>query len=572
MAIAENKQLNIELALLLLPLGRAFDELTSNNMTQIFSSFVPEIYLAQAQVLSPFQQIGSSLGTDLGSSLLNVLKALVILIVGWIISNIVKGIIKGILNATDIDNRIASWVTGQRGGNTFPVEEWIANLFCWLVRLFAIVAFLNALQLETVSAPLNSLLNQITSFIPQIIGAAILVAVAWVVATLVKTIAVRALSGFNLDRKLGDSMGDSSDLGVTNTIGDALYWFIFLLFLPAILSTLELNGTLSPVQGMLDEFLAALPNIFKAVAIGVIGWFVARIVSKITTSFLTAAGADRVGARFGIRPTGEQQSLSGIIGTLVFVLILIPFAISALEALQISAISDPATDMLQQVFNLLPKLFSAALVLGFFYIAGRFVSELVSSILASVGFDNFLDWLGISTSSTPSTTTTTTEYTTTEQATVLQTDPVGSKTPSEYVGVVVLVGIMLIGSVSAVNILGIPALVDVINVIMAIAGQVLVAVLFFGVGLFFANLAYKLIIGSGMSNSRLLAQAARIAILALVGAMSLSRLGVAPDIVNLAFGLLLGGVAVAIALAFGLGGREVAKENLRSWVNSMKNE
>ena len=61
-----------------------------------------------------------------------------------------------------------------------------------------------------------------------------------------------------------------------------------------------------------------------------------------------------------------------------------------------------------------------------------------------------------------------------------------------------------------------------------------------------------------------------IAILALVGAMSLNRLGVAPDIVNLAFGLLLGGVAVAIALAFGLGGREVAKETLVTYGRTLK--
>lgn len=540
-------------------------------MTHILNSFPPDLFLAQ--IASPFEQIGSNLGTDLGSSLLNVLKAVIILIVGWIVSGIVKNIVKGLLNATDIDNRIASWVTGQRGGESPPVEEWIANLFCWLIRLFAIVAFLNALNLQVVSAPLNSLLNQITSFIPQMIGAAIIVGVAWIIATLVKTLATRALSSFNIDRKLGETMGDSSDFAISDTIGDALYWFVFLLFLPMILSTLQLDGTLTPVQGMVDELLGAIPNIIKAIAIALVGWFVSKIVSRIVTSFLAATGVDSFGSRVGLKASGGQKPLSGIIGTVVFVLILIPFAISALEALQIASISDPATDMLNQVFALLPKLFSAGLVLGFFYIAGQFVSELVSNLLASVGFDNFLDWLGISTSQPGVTPTPTSDFIDTEQATVLQTeDSTSTKTPSEYVGLIVLVGIMLIGTLSAVNILGIPALVSVIEEIMEIAGKVLVAVLFFGVGLYFANLAYRLILNSGTSQGGFLAQSARIAILALVGAMSLNRLGVAPDIVNLAFGLLLGGVAVAIALAFGLGGREVAKESLRSWINSFKNE
>ena len=116
----------------------------------------------------------------------------------------------------------------------------------------------------------------------------------------------------------------------------------------------------------------------------------------------------------------------------------------------------------------------------------------------------------------------------------------------------------------------IPALEDVFRVILAIAGQVLIGIVVFGIGLYLANLAFKLILSSGTSQSRLLAQSARVAIITLVGAMALNRMGIAPNIVNLAFGLILGGIAVAIALAFGLGGREVAREELKSWVGSFK--
>lgn len=547
-------------------------------MTHILNNFPLDLSLYLAQATSPLDQINSNLLPDLGTSLLNLLKGLLILIVGWLIASLIKKVVKGILNATDIDNRIAAWVTGQRGGTSLPIEEWIASLVFWLVILFVVVAFLNALDLSAVSGPLNSFLEQVTNFIPKIIGAAILIAIAWVVATLVKTLATRALSAFDLDRKLGGSMGDdSSNLALSDTIGNALYWFVFLLFLPAILSTLDLDGTLTPVQGMLDELLAILPNILGAIVLGFVGWFVSKIVGRLVTNLLAATGIDRVGERFGIRATGGQKPLSGIIGTIVFVLILIPFAISALETLSIEAISDPATDMLNQVFDLIPKLFAAGLVLAFFYAAGQFVSDLISNVLTSIGFNNFLDWLGISAPpSRPATTTTTIGAEdfadTTEQATVLQTDSPTSKTPSEFVGTIALVAIMAVGTLTAVDILNIPALEAVIGVILEIAGQVLIGIIVFGIGLYLANLAYNLILGSGTSQSKLLAQAARITIIILVGAMALNSIGVAPSIVNLAFGLILGGIAVAMALAFGLGGREVAKESLRSWVNSFKNE
>ena len=534
-------------------------------MTHLLSSLASESSLVLAQ--TPWwDSTISNLGTDFGSSILNVLKAIIILIVGWIISGIAKSIIKRILNATDIDNRIAAWVTGQRGGESLPIEDWIADLFCWLIRLFVIVAFLNALDLEAVSAPLNSLLDQVTRFIPQIIGAGILLGVAWVLATLAKTIVIRGLGAFKLDEKLEAATGDGTDFSLGETIGNVLYWFIFLLFLPAVLSTLQLDGTLAPVQGMMDKVLGSLPHILEALLIAAVFWLVAKIVSRIVTGLLSATGIDSIGEKIGLTASAGRPTLSSLIGTIVLVIILIPGIISALEKLQIEAISKPATDMLNEVFGLLPNLFSAGVILVIFYIIGQFISDLVANFLSDVGFDNVFEWLGI-TSPEPEEIV---ELESTEQPTVLQPDSVSTKTPSQFAGLILFVAIMLFAIKEALSLLGNSALEEIVGVLIELAGQVVIAGIFFAIGLFIANWVYKLIIASGTNQANLLAQAARAIILIFVGAMALSRIGVAPDIVNLAFGLLLGAVAVAIALAFGLGGRDVAKEQLRSWVNSIK--
>ena len=552
-------------------------------MTQILSniSSLDPLLLAQA---GPIQQIQSQLGVNLGESLLGLLKAIVIFVVGWIIASIIKGVVKKILNSTDIDNKIAAAVTGQRGGTSFPIESWIATLIFWIIMLFVIIAALNALQLQAVSAPLNSLLDQVFVFIPRLLSAAALLGVAWVVATVVKTIVTRGLGALNIEQRMGLTSSDTGDFSLTDTLGNALYWFIFLLFLPAVLNALQLNGTLEPIQGMLNEILALLPNILGAVIIAAVFWFVANIVKRIVSNLLAATGVDNIGRKAGLGAGGRGQSLSSIIGTIVFVLILIPGIISALEQLQISAISEPATDMLNQVLDLLPKVFAAGVVLALFYFAGQFVSEFVTNILTNIGFNNLLQWLGIS-STAPDTSVpfetspldepidmgTGATGLGTDQPTRIQTEPtMGSKTPSELVGLLCLVGIMLVATLTAVDILGIPALEDVFRIILAIAGQVLIGVVVFAIGLYLANLAYNLILSSGTSQSRLLAQSARIAIITLVGAMALNRMGIAPNIVNLAFGLILGGIAVAIALAFGLGGREVAREELKSWVSSFR--
>ncbi len=549
-------------------------------MTHILSNISSLDPLLLAQTTGADRFLESQLGINLGVSVLALIKAIIILIVGWIIASIIKAVVKKVLNSTDIDNKLAAAITGQRGGESIPIENWLANLFFWLIMLFVIIAALNALNLQAVSAPLNTLLDQITGFIPKILGAAFLLGIAWIVATLVKTLVTRGLGALNIEERLGLDSASSADFSLTDTLGNALYWFIFLLFLPSVLNALQLDGTLQPVQGMLDEILAMLPNILGAVIIGLVFWFVANIVKRIVTNLLAATGVDNIGRKFGFSGTAGRQSLSSVIGTVVFVLILIPGIISALEQLQIRAISAPATDMLNQVLDLLPKVFAAGLVLAFFYVAGQFVSEFITNILTSIGFNNLLQWLGIS-STTPGTSATpggaeplpepTELGMGTEQPTMIQTEPtVGSKTPSELVGLLSLVGIMLVATLTAVDILGIPALEDVFRVVLAIAAQVLVGLVVFAIGLYLANLAFNLILSTGTSQSRFLAQAARIAILTLVGAMALNRMGIAPNIVNLAFGLILGGIAVAIALAFGLGGREVAKEELRSWVSSFK--
>lgn len=130
---------------------------------------------------------------------------------------------------------------------------------------------------------------------------------------------------------------------------------------------------------------------------------------------------------------------------------------------------------------------------------------------------------------------------------------------------------MLFATVAAVNILNIPALTMLVTGIVVVLGRILAGVIIFAIGLYLANLAFNIITSSGNPQARILGQVTRIAIITLVTAMALQQIGVAPDIVNLAFGLLLGAIAVAIALAFGLGSRDLAREQVQEWLESFKN-
>ncbi|NEN97785.1 MAG: mechanosensitive ion channel [Moorea sp. SIO3I7] len=505
---------------------------------------------------------------DGGTTLLNVVKAIAILVIGLILAKIAAGITKAVLNRTNIDNNIAQWATGgQSGTQPPPIEQWLSGAVFWIIIVFTVVAVLETLKLDTVSGPLNSFLDTILGFLPSVFGAAILLGVAWLLGTIVKMIVVRTLNALNIDQRLGEQVGDAgtSQFSLAQTIGNALYYLIFLLFLPSVLETLGLQGTLDPVLSMLGEIWGIVPNIGAAIAIGAIGWFIAQLVQRLVTSFLTAAGTNQLGERFGLSSSGGR-SLAGIIGTIVYVLILIPVATAALNALQIQAISGPSIAMLSQVTNTIPKLFAAAGILAVFYVIGQFVSDLVTNVLTDLGFNNLFNWLGFSTSA-PSTTDQTTDETAESET---PQNPLTSRTPSELAGLLVLIGIMIAGIVAATDVLQIPALTDIVGGVGFIGARVLSGLVVLAIGLFLANFAFNLITGSGARQSNILAQVARIAIIAFSLALGLQQMGIAPDIVNLAFGLLLGAIAVAIALAFGLGGRDVAGEQVREWLDSFK--
>lgn len=527
----------------------------------------------------------AGLGLNLGTSLVDLVKAILVLVFGLVIASIAAAITRGILNRTNIDNRIARLVTGSQSAESPPVEKIISSVVFWLVMLFAIVAFLQTLKLTAVSGPLNSLLEQVTQFLPKLGGAAILLGVAWLLATVTKLVVTRGLRTLRLDERLGQQVGgtattaEPNQFTLTDTLANALYWFIFLLFLPLILDTLHLQQALGPVNNLLNQILSALPNILNALIIGAAGWLLAQVVRRIVTNLLSAAGTDQLGARFGISRRTGGQSLSGLIGTIVYVLILIPTAIAALNALRIDAISGPAISMLTQILNAIPQIFTAGLILVFAYVLGQFVSDLVTNILTSIGFNNIFYWLGLQSTPAPRTQSVKPPRPapevgvspTTGEATVLQDTPVATRTPSELAGLVVLVGILLFATVAATDVLNIPALTAIISGIVTISGRILGGLVVFAIGLYLANLAFNLITSSGSPQARILGQTARIAIIALVSAMALQQMGIASDIVNLAFGLLLGAVAVAIALAFGLGSRDIAADQVREWLSSFKN-
>ncbi len=352
-----------------------------------------------------------------------------------------------------------------------------------------------------------------------------------------------------MEERLGRLAGMEEDerVPLSQTLGEAIYWLVFLLFLPAVLGALAVEGLLEPVQGMIDQILSFLPNMFAAGLLLAVGWFAARIVQRIVSNLLASLGADRLSDQVGLGQVLGEKKLSGLVGLVVYVLILVPVLIAALNALALDAITRPASDMLSAILVAVPSVLAAGLLVGIAYLVGRVVAGLITSLLTGFGFDAVLTWLGLG-----------------------REPGKGERTPSEIAGYLVLVAIMLFASIEAMDLVGFEVLAALVAQFTVFGGQIVLGLIVLAIGLFLANLAARTIEASGAEQAGLLALVARGSILVLAGTMALRQTGIAQDIVNLAFAMVGGAIAVAAALAFGLGSRDVAGEEVERWVKSLR--
>lgn len=480
----------------------------------------------------------------------NLLGALAILILGWLIALAVSKIIQTLLGKTTLDDRVAKMIAGEEKAKKIEIEKGIAKGVFYIIMLFVIVAFFQTLGITIITEPLNRLLNQLFEFAPKLLGAGILLLVAWVLATVVRHVVSRALRATKLDERLGKEAGveEEKKMPLTKSLGDAIFWLILLLFLPGVLGALGMKDLLEPIRNMLNKILEFLPNILTAGIIFVVGWFIARIVQRIVTSLLSAAGAEKLGEKAGLTKVVGNKGISDLIGMIVYILILIPVLTAALNALALDAITQPASNMLNMIFGALPLIFTATLVLVIAYIVGRVISGLVSNILAGIGFNNIFVLLGLQ----------------------KETPAESAQTPSAIAGSLVLILTMFFATVEASRLLGFDTLSELVSQFMVFAGHIILGLVIFGLGLYIANLVSQKVIGSGSSQAGLLALAAKVSIMALAGAMALRQMGLANEIISLAFGLLFGAAAVAVAIAFGIGGREIAARKLEEWTHTKK--
>ena len=485
----------------------------------------------------------------IANALPSVIKATILLVAFWIIALLVGAGVSKLLALTKLDDRAKrDWgMEGfLRGGEEQPrsLARLVGSIVKWVILLFGFVAFFNALNLQMVAGPLQNIADKIVGVIPNLLKAAVILLVYWAVAAVVRMAVTKGLDAVKFDARTGKYFPTREVKGVqvgpSALVGRLLFYVILLFGIPPFLQALGQQALVAPLQQMLGKTLAFLPNIVAAVIIVFVGGIIATIVREVVTNFLAAAGADSGAERLGFGRIFGDKKLSGVVGVIAYFFIMVPILVSAVDSLQITAISGPVKSTLERVLAAVPALLVAAVIIAIGYAVARVVRGLVQSLLSGIGFDTLPEKLNLS----------------------FLKPREGHASLSSIAGTVVMFIILLLTTQQALDTLGFTQL-------SALADKVVryLPALFVGIVILLATLSLGQYVGTlvsqatkGASYSKLVSAVAKYAIMFLGVGMTLDQLGVGTQIVTATVSAVLGGAALALGLAFGLGGKDKAKQ------------
>lgn len=393
--------------------------------------------------------------------------------------------------------------------------------------------------MEYLKTVLENLSGQFGNMLPKVLGALVILILGFIIAGILKRLTKRLLSKTQLDEKIGERF--RTNIRVDEFIAKLVYYIVVIYVLLVVLNLLGATTVLEPLENMVHKFVGFFPDAIAAGIIGFAGYVIANIASS-ASSFVTEK-IETYGTRAGIDWNGFD--LSRLVKQIVFIFVFIPILIVAIDTLGMDAISDPAKGMLETFMNAIPNILAAGIILILFYIIGKYIVGFAVSLLQSLGVDRLGEDLNL------------------DKVT-------GDRSISSIIGSVGLFFIMFTATIAAVDKLDLPEVSNILHEIFAISGKIFFGLIILMGGMILSNFAVKLIGQNG--DKPWMAGIVRFAILGLFLAFGLHTMGIAPSIVNLAFGLVLGAIAIAFALAFGLGGREAAGEELKRFFKKMRSE
>jgi hypothetical protein len=375
-----------------------------------------------------------------------------------------------------------------------------------------------------------------------VIKAVLILILALIVAKIVTSAVVKLLGKTKLNSWFDKAnSADGSKDGVVTFVGKLVYLLVFLLFVPGIFQSLGMTDISAPILKILNTMWGYVPNIVAAVIVLWAGIFIAKLVRELLIPVFNKIKINTIQEKAGIE-VSDSAKLSNTLAYIVYVLILIPVIIAALNVLNIETISGPAVKMLDVIFEFIPNILAALVIIIIGSMVAKFAGNIVKSLIAASGLDANLH--------------------------KLLEGKASNFVLSKVIGTIVQVVMMIFFIVESVSVLHLQVVSNIGNAIIGYMPNVLAALLIVIICYICGVIVEKALTKNGLKTAAVIGKSA----IYIIGAfMVLNELGIAQELVNAAFILIIAAAAVAFAISFGFGGREFAARTLKKFEDKLDN-
>lgn len=382
----------------------------------------------------------------------------------------------------------------------------------------------------------ENFLTNLGARLGDLVVAILILLIAFLVAHLVKKIVTRTLRKAGAEAWIEKTgLKDEKTGSAIDFLGKLVFFVVFILFVPSILSRLGLEGVAITFSGFTSSIVNYIPNIIGAIIILYIGIYVAKIVRQLLKVLFNKVGLDKLQEKLGVEVTNDKYTFTNVLTGLIYLIVLLIVISAAVEVLGISAIAQPVLIVLASLLNYIPNIFISIILFIIGYQLAKILAPVVENLLASIGADK------------------------------LMKNIVGKEkfkfSLSKIISEIVRWLIIVIFFVESINVLSLSVLTNIGSSILGYLPAVLSALIIIGGGVLIANWLENLILKHS-PKQKVIALSIKVTIIVVASFMTLSQLGFAKSIVNIAFIITLAGLAIAFAISFGLGGREFASRRL----------
>lgn len=305
------------------------------------------------------------------------LAAIVVGFIGWIVANLVKVGLQKLLDRTQLDEKLSADV------GVSPISQNISDIVYWLILLLFLPIVLSILGLNGLLFPIQNMLNDVVSFLPNIFIAGVIVFVGYILAKIVRGIVEGLIRSLNLQQQ-AQKIGLFKSSNLPQVLGSFIFAIIIITSLIIAFEALGIDAISQPATAMLYEIMNAIPHIIAAGLILILAYVVSRFVANLVVEVVAGTGVDEIPAKLDVQRFLGTTKVSCIVGYLIVFFTML------------FAVSEAANRLgFEQVSGLISMFihFGANILLGaVIFIVGFWLANLVANVIGR-GEYNSSRWL-----------------------------------------------------------------------------------------------------------------------------------------------------------------------------------